>query len=56
MKQKRKVECPECEGKGRIPICPEPRYDEWEECPVCEGHGSWLEEYDPQDDKYLIDD
>mgnify|MGYP003125590839 CR=1 FL=1 len=20
MKQKRKVECPECEGKGRIPI------------------------------------
>ena len=56
MKQKRKVECPECEGKGQIPICPEPRYDEWEECPVCEGHGSWLEEYDPQDDKYLIDD
>ena len=56
MKQKRKVESPECEGKGQIPICPEPRYDEWEECPVCEGHGSWLEEYDPNDDKYIIDD
>ena len=39
-----KIECPECEGEGRIPICPEPRYDEWETCPVCEGHGHWLEE------------
>lgn len=39
-----KIECPECEGEGKIPICPEPRYDEWEPCPVCEGHGSWLEE------------
>ena len=53
---KKTVKCPECKGEGRIPICPEPRYDEWEECPVCEGHGGWLEEYDPQDDKYLIDD
>ena len=25
--------------------------EEWEQW-----HGSWLEEYDPQDDKYLIDD
>jgi len=39
-----KIECTECEGLGRIPICPEPRYDEWEECPVCEGHGAWLED------------
>ena len=56
MTEKRKVECPECEGEGRIPVCPEPRYDEWEECPVCEGHGSWLEEVNFEDDKYLIDD
>ena len=39
-----KIECIECEGLGRIPVCPEPRYDEWEDCPVCEGHGHWLEE------------
>ena len=56
MTEKRTVECPESEGKGRIPVCPEPRYDEWEECPVCEGHGSWLEEVNFEDDKYLIDD
>ena len=56
MTEKRKVECPECEGEGRIPVCPEPRYDEWEECPVCEGHWSWLEEVNFEDDKYLIDD
>jgi hypothetical protein len=28
-----KIECIECEGLGRIPVCPEPRYDEWEQCP-----------------------
>ena len=39
-----KIECIECEWLGRIPVCPEPRYDEWEECPVCEGHGAWLED------------
>ena len=54
MKQKRKVECPECEGKGYIAWGD--KNDEIEECPVCEGHGSWLEEYDPNDDKYIIDD
>ena len=39
-----KIECIECEGLGRIPVCPEPKYDEWEQCPVCEGHGAWLED------------
>ena len=39
-----KIECIECEGLGRIPVCHEPRYDEWEQCPVCEGHGAWLED------------
>ena len=39
-----KIECIECEALGRIPVCPEPRYDEWEECPVCEGDGAWLED------------
>lgn len=39
-----KIECIECEGLGRIPVCPDPKYDEWEECPVCEGHGAWLED------------
>ena len=54
MKQKIKVDCPECNGKGYIAWGD--KNDEIDECPVCEGHGSWLEEYDPQDDKYLIDD
>ena len=39
-----KIECIECEGLGRIPVCPDPKYDEWEECSVCEGHGAWLED------------
>jgi len=39
-----KIECIECEGLGRIPVCPDPKYDEWEQCPVCEGHGAWLED------------
>jgi len=39
-----KIECIECEGLGRIPVYPDPKYDEWEECPVCEGHGAWLED------------
>jgi len=50
---KKTVECFECEGSGRIPVCPEPRYDEWEECPVCEGHGAWVEEFsDAELDKF----
>ena len=56
MGEKIKVKCPECDGMGRVPVCPEPRYDEWEECPVCEGHGEWLEEFDAQDLKHIIDD
>ena len=51
---KKTVKCPECKGEGRIPICPEPRYDEWEECPVCEGHGEWLEEEDEVDQDELL--
>ena len=45
MKEKHVIQCCECEGLGRIPVCPEPRYDEWEECPVCEGYGGWVEEF-----------
>ena len=44
MMTKIKIECIECEGLGRIPVCPDPKYDEWEQCPVCEGHGAWLED------------
>lgn len=56
MSEKIKVKCPECDGMGGIPVCPDPRYDEWEECPVCEGHGGWVEEFDAQDLKHIIDD
>ena len=56
MKEKRKIKCSECDGLGRIPICDDPRYDEWEECYMCEGHGGWIEEFDTQDLKHIIDD
>lgn len=54
MKQKREVSCPECDGKGHIEWGV--KNDEIDTCPVCEGHGSWLEDINFEDDKYIIDD